>query len=745
MKQHRPSRLRGEIELWRASWQQVETCLDRVEGARDEDLPYALRCLALYDAACVLERLRQRREGTFLPHPRRMSLGDENGSIGTALDDRKYELPGPLELELAVAGLVLDDDGKPEKSPPKVRLFGSEKLFDVWDAEQRRFVPLIVPRYAFGRLEYPASSTPHPWIHGLTLARVVEPELGDSDGSDDSLFSFPRREAAAEEGFASLKPWSELRAQRVAAVADDGAEELLAEGQPEFAELRQHVASGSYAQARPLVAAARASADADAATLASARATLSQTDPEDAALPALIALQDLIASERSLLASLSTRLAGGSADRDATLALIDRLPTPLTALPTAALLYAELDVTIAERVAYPDGPMRSLRVIEVGLLKMWRSRAPWFAARRPVLARLLGRFIGSFEQNLGSLLGSGQTLLADSLLGARLAVPAVAGADQLNLQLGSEPAGVRAGQIAVIGGARPTLAVILGSGKSVAGQWRLRVLPVNVSQERGVGLDGVPGLLDAGAPLGRSLASPLTGDELRRGQRAGEPEANGIPRDVLALWSRLKLLRGADFAASLPPPFSASLVVPVHATSALPLPARSSRLLLVQAPIDHGVDPPLPLLATPGEVLLLRGRDAEGVWWQGVVEVAAAQVTTLESQHVEPERDPASPLCCTPETPVVLVTLAGNTMPVELVEHVSIHRDFRGFGWPSLTTGKLLPAAIDDRTEWIRAEPFGSGYRFVAGNASAAGEAIVDRTPELEAAARLVDRWTGDV
>src|SRR5688572_4679017 len=111
MKPVRPSRLRSEVDLWRVSWQQVETFHDRVEGARDEDFPYAVRSSALYDAAIVLERLRLRREGTWMPHPLRMGLGGNNASIKTAFDDRKYDLPGPLEVEMAVAGLVVDDDG----------------------------------------------------------------------------------------------------------------------------------------------------------------------------------------------------------------------------------------------------------------------------------------------------------------------------------------------------------------------------------------------------------------------------------------------------------------------------------------------------------------------------------------------------------------------------------------------------------------------------------------------------------
>src|SRR5690606_22657718 len=109
MKKPVRSRVQSEIDRWRMSWQEVETFIDRVEGSRDEDEPYRVRSLALHDAAIVLERLRLRREGAWMPHPRRMQ---EHGSaqISNSAADRKYELPGPVDVELAVAGLELDQE-----------------------------------------------------------------------------------------------------------------------------------------------------------------------------------------------------------------------------------------------------------------------------------------------------------------------------------------------------------------------------------------------------------------------------------------------------------------------------------------------------------------------------------------------------------------------------------------------------------------------------------------------------------
>lgn len=744
MTPRRPGRVRAELDLWRISWQQVETFLDRVLGARDDDHPYAVRCAALHDAAIVLERLRLRRDGAWMPHPLRMrsSPGGGSPSLGVAFADRKYELPGPLDVEMAAAGLVVDDDGKPRKSPPKAALAGSEKLFDVWAPDSKRFVSIVAPEYAFGRLLYPPPASPHPWIPGLVLQAVAHPELGANADSDDSVFSFPRRKAAAEEGFAVMKPWSELRALRLAAIETDLVADQLVDGEPAFTELRDHITSGQYAQARSLAGSAKTRADADALTLTNARALLADADPEDDALPAIDQLRDVIARERSTLASLRARLQGSvsAQDRVAALALVGQLPAMAAAATAAAGIYAELDLAIAERVAYPDGPLRGLRVLEVAMIKMWRARAPWFAQRRGVLARRLGRFFATFERNLTSLVQSGATELGAGLVGARVAAATAAGADKLPVTAAASAVGaVRAGELAVLGGARPALAVILGPGTPTPAGQRLSILPLRVSQERGVGLDGVPGLVAADAPLGRTVTPPLTGAELQRGARAGEPEADALAQDVVALWSRLKLLRGTDFATSLPAPFDGSLSLPVHATADAPLPAHASRLLLPTAPFDAAAVPPRPLVATPGEVLLVRGRDADGAWWQGVVEVASSQVTTMEAEGVAPERDPDSPICCEPETPVVLVTLAGNTLPVDLVGHVTAHREFRGFGWPSLAVGALLPAVIDPRTESIAVQQSGSGFRFVIGGAGT----LVDRTPELEAAAVLVERWTG--
>src|SRR5690606_35385739 len=137
---------------------------------------------------------------------------------------------------------------------------------------------------------------------------VVTAELGDADDSDDSLFSFPRREAAAEEGVVELKKWSALRAERLQAITNDGVADTLVVGQPEFATLRQLVEQGDFAQARSLTTQALQWATVDVTRLAGARSSLEQLDPEDEALAPLASLGGLVAAEVSQLATLSDEL-----------------------------------------------------------------------------------------------------------------------------------------------------------------------------------------------------------------------------------------------------------------------------------------------------------------------------------------------------------------------------------------------------------------------------------------------------
>ena len=742
-------RIWNEVQLWRIHWQQVETFLDRLDGAKDEDRPHAVRCKALYDAAAVAERLSQRRGGPWLPHAQPMYAGPAGPGAIPAYEARKYDLPGAFDIEAAVAGLAFEDE-EPATDPPKVRLDGTEDLFEIWDPDSLSFRSLAAPEYGFGKFLYPPAQTPHPFIADLLVQRSEALQIGEEEDSDDALFSVPRRKAAAADGFVELKPWSELRLARLQLLADDGMAEELAQGQPEFGSIGSLIQSGDYAAARALLLQAADRAGQDVATLQAGLAALRGEDPEDEAMAPLEAFREAVDRERQGLLAARSRLAGTvtNSKRSQAQGLLAGLPSPLLLAATLHEIYRHLDETIEARTAYPDGTLRTVRTIEGGLLKMWRSRRPWFRLRKArFLDPLLNRFIGRFEASLSGLVTSGSTGFA--LAGAKTGAPVAAMADKL--PLAADPpldlAAVRSGQIAVIGGARPALAVVLGASVAVGNRPRLDILPLRVSQAQGLGLDGVPGLLQAESPLGTALSPRLTGDELRRGRRANEPEADGIPQEMVALWSRLKLLRGAAFALELPAPFDAGLSLPVYATAEQALAARAGRLLVATNAYDATKNPPEPLFATPGELLLLRGRDAEGTWWQGVVEAAGAAVTTLEAENASPVVDPASPLCCEPETPVVLVVLAMNTMPMDLVDHVTLHRRFLGFQWPGLAVGQFLPSRIDPDVKVIAVASLAGGFRFdettAAATLGATGQSYVDRGPELDAAAQILDGWLG--
>ena len=743
-------RIWNEVQLWRIQWQQVETFLDRLDGARDDDRPLAVRCKALYDAAVVAERLSQRRGGAWLPNAGPMYSGPGGPGAVPAYEALQYHLPGAFDIEAAVAGLAFEDE-EPATDPPKVRLDGTEDVFELWDPDSRSFLPLCVPAYGFGTFHYPPPQRAHPFIAGLLVQVSEALRIGKDDGSDDSLFSVPRRQAAADNGFVGLKPWSELRQERLRRLADDGEAEKLAKGQPEFGKLVEKLQSADDAMARTLVQAAATRASEDVAALDAGLAALRKEDPEDESLIPLQAFRAAVAAERQALAAAGPLLTGSVtlAERSRAKELLSGLPTQASLDTTLGEIYRHLDEAIEARIAYPDGTLRTVRVIEGGLLKMWRSRLPWFRLRKArFLDPLLNRCIGRFEASLSGLVSSGNT--GFPLTGTRTGAPVAAQADKL--PLAADPpvntVAMRAGQIAVVGGARPALAVVLGASAAVGNRARLHILPLRVSLAQGLGLDGVPGLVQAEAPLGAALSSLLSGDELRRGRRADDPEADGIPQEAVALWSRLKLLRGAAFALELPAPFDAGLSLPVYATAEQPLAARAGRLLVVDKnAYDATKKPPEPLFATPGELLLLRGRDAAGTWWQGVVEAAGAVVTTLEAEKASPVVDPASPLCCEPETPVVLVVLAQNSVPKDLVENVSLHRRFLGFTWPGLAVGQFLPARLDPDAKVVSVASVGNGFRFdettAAASLGATGQAYVDRGPELEAAAQILDSWLG--
>ena len=103
-------RLKNELQLFRSAWMQVETFLDRIDDARDQDSWYDLRCRALAAAAEAVEGNRLRLYGYRLL-PAAWDTPDNVASVPD-LDTRANMLPGGVEVELALTGLHTDDEGK---------------------------------------------------------------------------------------------------------------------------------------------------------------------------------------------------------------------------------------------------------------------------------------------------------------------------------------------------------------------------------------------------------------------------------------------------------------------------------------------------------------------------------------------------------------------------------------------------------------------------------------------------------
>ena len=130
---------------------------------------------------------------------------------------------------------------------------------------------------------------------------------------------------------------------------------------------------------------------------------------------------------------------------------------------------------------------------------------------------------------------------------------------------------------------------------------------------------------------------------------------------------------------------------------------------------DRTQSPPEQAVARKGELLLVRGRDADGVLWQGVVEVESAYRTTgamvarMEGSGIQrlstdvhdlvvDEADGASPVhrCvpCGKDEDVVVLVFSQVWLDRELVSELSFRRDFAGFDAPSLAAGVPLPPRV---------------------------------------------------
>lgn len=669
-------------------------------------------------------------------------------------------LPGAYDLEIAVANIVPDTEGGELIDMTRVVLPATLELYSRHDDREGALVERVVPRY----------DTP---IAAPVRARVALPE--------STLFDVGRRLKAAQ-GKANGEParWTSLRDLR------SGYAELTSSVRAHLDAMHVHpVAHANLADALDDLAdaAGRGAADlADAATALQGEDLGPDLSPET-----LADAGTRMAARKTLYAGVARAL------RDPRQPALDQKLAQLAALldedPEAALysrtghggaapLNAALDEEVAARIAYPDGTLRLLRAMEGALHGVWTMYTRWFEARtgrylRPLLiARFLrGLALGLWRAHLklptGAALPGGLPLdpSRPAVLGGtflQFAAPAAGGSWKLG--------DVVAAQLAFVDGPRRTLAVLLGDVSTVGPRapdspaetlQRLQVTPLRISTSRSRGRGDVPGMIvaDPTGPAARlvtqlpSGAYPGDGD-ITRGTIDHRPQDDGLVHELVALWSRLCLVLGTaavgdlvDDHALVPPGATPPATRPRELPSALPIAARiplargvgphERRLVIaldalrraLRAAGKQVADDAVPIVARPGELLLVRGPDEHGAISQGVVEVVSVTRTSTENIDAAPANPLGNLVCCDPPGDVLVIEVLDTPFPRPLVagrdgdRTLVLHRDFRGFGAPSLATRVVLPHAMDDS------------------DATAGEKPAFYRGLELDAACKAIDSW----
>src|SRR5260221_8928598 len=222
--------LRAELDLWKLAWQQVETFLDRIEGAQDQDRSSARKVQALLIVARLIEHQRAARfDVKFLCDP-----FVDGKPTEWSLDYRKWRMPGTDELELAAGNLQTDDSEALES----VGLLPAVDLFSVSVEPTDRRAAEAVNGMVLVRLpSYPASGNQTivgPAIDFSVASAVIGASAFGYDiteqGDTSSLFSRDRRKQAAtdiDHTEERVRRWSELcRSRRAARNAAQDSEVL---------------------------------------------------------------------------------------------------------------------------------------------------------------------------------------------------------------------------------------------------------------------------------------------------------------------------------------------------------------------------------------------------------------------------------------------------------------------------------------------------------------------------------------
>jgi hypothetical protein len=652
-------------------WQQIETFLDRIDGARDQDDPHRRKLEALLKVANVVERRRAFDFGEvalsdavvdalpaqyFDPTETEQSKTKATSALeggGWSRDLRRWRLPGIDEVELAVGLLAttevdLDDD---EPEPPvaleKVRLPVRRQLF-----QRRADTGLEMVQLP----SYPGS------LDGSAMPYDIEADP-DDDGDRSSLFSRRRRYKATmgqfEEDEEPVTSWSDLCAcRRSGATADtvlySGLGGLPAPASGGLAGEAQalltllaigYPASIVAARLEQLSAAARTAATSGQVDAQVFRDAADVVDKEGAAQENLgaelrtaadyfggnpIALENLAAAADALRADTGSTAARHALKTAATAAAPPAvLPAVLLQSVETGLLSTDLNDAAGARVAYPDGTLRILRTLEAAFATSWGAWLRWLVLRdRMVLEPVMRRFRLPFVDSVRALAHGGPTGLACE--GLEIGQDVSVGADTV---ITAQPASLKStlddlapGQVGVVGGGRPTALVLLGLGR-MGDKLTLGVSPVRVSTASDG--PGAPGVLAADEAI-LSTAPNLSTGELRRGEADDGPAADGLVHETVALWSRLRLVFGskvidneAGGAGLVPEPASTPLE---SSTLFGKVPSFATVVVITglsDAYWDRTEVEPQPRVARPGEILLVRGW-AEPEWDQPGATVQAA-------------------------------------------------------------------------------------------------------------------------
>lgn len=749
-------RFRNELDRWSSWWRGVEVFIERIENARDEDEAPQRVYEALLEVASVAEQQRVAQTGEGLLAP------DLQGQGSLAPDERSSRLPGMDTCELAVAQLVNGE----EKVTDTVWLPSTLPVYQLEiDGEDQS---MAVPSYG-----YSASQTPQ------LLDDDIAEAFGPSRRKKAALAGLdPNVPVSDSDDVGDEEPlsWSMLTANRRAESPElPPADELprLSTEVVEAIQLLLLVAGGSFEPGYDAVTEAESLADQvdqieQALALALVTVLGDPNDPEDGG--ALGVLQDeahdavefvegFVGVYQSILdgyAALATALrqvgqavASGSDATDAIVAAHGALSTAQSptghALLTKAVettdLGAHLDEAMDTRIAYPDGTLRPVRALELAFRGHWlrqlriqrrrhhRFLLPRWTAFRLLMTSRLHAFLSGigvgFE--VGGLSLGSEATVASVRLGTN--VPAyLSGLDVI------EP-----GQIGVLGGPRPTGAIVLGTTATVEGMLALHIEPLRVSIAAGLDLPGTPGLVAAGTPI-ETTHGGFDAHSLQTGEHSDGPASDGLVEAALSHWSRLCLVFGrAAVDAELggrAPADPGQALEPTTWHGALDPSART--LVLHGLPGAHleAIDGEVvQRVVRAGELLLIHGRDEDGGEVTGVAEVdravsfKASQLGQLDGEGIvelstlaEGLAEPDCELCalCKPDEDLVLVTLRSLDLPTTLVEGITLRRDFGGFEAPSMACGVLLPTDVVAQLQGVATytPPFDGADRIAEFNAA---------------------------